>query len=73
LSFTYNGIYKANLVDEFQEGNLLESKKLLSAIIVAAIFVLLAPILYKLTRKQLQQACDKDIGENLSGECLVCP
>eukprot|EP00258_Populus_trichocarpa_P029322 XP_024445341.1 G-type lectin S-receptor-like serine/threonine-protein kinase B120 [Populus trichocarpa] len=47
-------------------GNLLESKKLLSAIIVAAIFVLLAPILYKLTRKQLQHACDKDIGENLS-------
>ncbi|KAI5557273.1 hypothetical protein BDE02_18G092400 [Populus trichocarpa] len=50
------------------EGNLLESKKLLSAIIVAAIFVLLAPILYKLTRKQLQHACDKDIGENLSDE-----
>ncbi|XP_061951915.1 probable serine/threonine-protein kinase PBL8 [Populus nigra] len=47
-------------------GNLLESKKLLSAIIVAAIFVLLAPILYKLTRKQLQHARDKDIGENLS-------
>jgi hypothetical protein len=63
----------AYLVDEFQEGNLLESQKLLSAIIVAVIFVLLAPILYKLTRKQLQHASDKDIGENLSGKCLVCP
>ncbi|XP_059635872.1 probable serine/threonine-protein kinase PBL8 [Cornus florida] len=48
-----------------KDGFILGSKKLFAAVIIAATLVILAPILYKLTRKRLQDSSDKEI-ENLS-------
>ncbi|XP_065638777.1 G-type lectin S-receptor-like serine/threonine-protein kinase At1g61480 isoform X3 [Quercus suber] len=45
--------------------NLLDSKALLATVIVAAVLVILAPLLYILTRKQIQYASEKDL-KNLS-------
>ncbi|KAM3714348.1 hypothetical protein ACB098_01G327500 [Castanea mollissima] len=47
--------------------HLLDSKALLATVIVAAVLVILAPLLYILTRKQIQYASEKDL-KNLSGE-----
>jgi len=49
------------------KGHPLDSKILLAVVIVAAVVVILAPILNILTRKKLQYAREKDM-ENLSGE-----
>ncbi|KAJ7955631.1 proline-rich receptor-like protein kinase PERK15 [Quillaja saponaria] len=46
-------------------GNLLGSKKVPATVIVAVTLVILVPVLYKLTKKHLQYASEKDI-ENLS-------
>ncbi|KAM4125638.1 hypothetical protein ACB094_01G325000 [Castanea mollissima] len=45
--------------------HLLDSKALLATVIVAAVLVILAPLLYILTRKQIQYASEKDL-KNLS-------
>ncbi|KAK7838706.1 protein strubbelig-receptor family 8 [Quercus suber] len=50
--------------------NLLDSKALLATVIVAAVLVILAPLLYILTRKQIQYASEKDL-KNLSGKMYV--
>ena len=47
--------------------HLLDSKAPLATIIVAAVLVILAPLLCILTRKQIQYASEKDL-KNLSGE-----
>ncbi|KAF8400528.1 hypothetical protein HHK36_013827 [Tetracentron sinense] len=47
------------------KGSLLRSKKLLAAILIALSLVIIALILYKITRKRLQYASQKEI-ENLS-------
>lgn len=39
--------------------------------VVAAALVMLAPILYALTKKSLQEKSDKEI-KNLSGTCVGC-
>ncbi|CAN6540605.1 unnamed protein product [Malus baccata var. baccata] len=49
---------------------ILGSKKLLAIVIVAVALVILTPILYKITRKQLKYASEKDI-EILSGKYYV--
>ncbi|ONH98684.1 hypothetical protein PRUPE_7G261800 [Prunus persica] len=49
--------------------HILGSKKLLAIVILAAALVIITPILYKITRKQLQYASKKDI-EILSDEVL---
>uniref|UniRef100_A0A7N2R064 Protein kinase domain-containing protein n=1 Tax=Quercus lobata TaxID=97700 RepID=A0A7N2R064_QUELO len=45
--------------------HLLDSKELLATVIVAAVLVILAPLLYILTRRQIQYANEKDL-KNLS-------
>ncbi|XP_040998248.1 probable LRR receptor-like serine/threonine-protein kinase RKF3 [Juglans microcarpa x Juglans regia] len=48
-----------------KKGPLLSSKELIATVIAVAVLVILAPILYTLTRKQLQHASEEDM-DNLS-------
>lgn len=57
-------------MNKFAGGFPMDSKILLAIIILAAALVLAAPILYKLTKKQLRHSSQNDI-DNLSGKCCI--